>query len=137
MIRRPPRSTRTDTLFPYTTLFRSPRAQRVVHEEAGTRDAADEEYQPRHHARRENGVEEREAAVAQEVRRRLAHYVVAVHSASVMCALQAAAHRSFITVASAMLSQSTNRSVECSPGPLPSHPIPAHKSIAHTTPASL
>src|SRR3546814_16073531 len=28
MIRRPPRSTRTDTLFPYTTLFRSPRAVR-------------------------------------------------------------------------------------------------------------
>src|SRR3546814_7592842 len=28
MIRRPPRSTRTDTLFPYTTLFRSPRCQR-------------------------------------------------------------------------------------------------------------
>src|SRR3546814_17423207 len=30
MIRRPPRSTRTDTLFPYTTLFRSPleRAER-------------------------------------------------------------------------------------------------------------
>src|SRR3546814_14444496 len=26
MIRRPPRSTRTDTLFPYTTLFRSPLA---------------------------------------------------------------------------------------------------------------
>src|SRR3546814_2793078 len=25
MLRRPPRSTRTDTLFPYTTLFRSPR----------------------------------------------------------------------------------------------------------------
>src|SRR3546814_19541632 len=25
MIQRPPRSTRTDTLFPYTTLFRSPR----------------------------------------------------------------------------------------------------------------
>src|SRR3546814_2621014 len=30
MIRRPPRSTRTDTLFPYTTLFRSG-AQRVDH----------------------------------------------------------------------------------------------------------
>src|SRR3546814_14968574 len=30
MIRRPPRSTRTDTLFPYTTLFRSPgRARRA------------------------------------------------------------------------------------------------------------
>src|SRR3546814_5023364 len=28
MIRRPPRSTRTDTLFPYTTLFRSDRAVR-------------------------------------------------------------------------------------------------------------
>src|SRR3546814_12966863 len=30
MIRRPPRSTRTDTLFPYTTLFRS-RADLVTH----------------------------------------------------------------------------------------------------------
>src|SRR3546814_12123997 len=29
MIRRPPRSTRTDTLFPYTTLFRSPRAHKA------------------------------------------------------------------------------------------------------------
>src|SRR3546814_19027604 len=28
MLRRPPRSTRTDTLFPYTTLFRSGRALR-------------------------------------------------------------------------------------------------------------
>src|SRR3546814_18904858 len=28
MRRRPPRSTRTDTLFPYTTLFRSPPARR-------------------------------------------------------------------------------------------------------------
>src|SRR3546814_13184677 len=28
MIRRPPRSTRTDTLFPYTTLFRSDRRRR-------------------------------------------------------------------------------------------------------------
>src|SRR3546814_15497751 len=30
MILRPPRSTRTDTLFPYTTLFRSPCARRGV-----------------------------------------------------------------------------------------------------------
>src|SRR3546814_19175643 len=29
MIRRPPRSTRTDTLFPYTTLFRSVRLARA------------------------------------------------------------------------------------------------------------
>src|SRR3546814_2922050 len=35
MIRRPPRSTRTDTLFPYTTLFRSglePEAQATDHD---------------------------------------------------------------------------------------------------------
>src|SRR3546814_13267495 len=30
MIRRPPRSTRTDTLFPYTTLFRSPAPGRTA-----------------------------------------------------------------------------------------------------------
>src|SRR3546814_12616915 len=30
MIRRPPRSTRTDTLFPYTTLFRSPASPRSL-----------------------------------------------------------------------------------------------------------
>src|SRR3546814_17540487 len=30
MIRRPPRSTRTDTLFPYTTLFRSPGRRRAA-----------------------------------------------------------------------------------------------------------
>src|SRR3546814_5525448 len=29
MIRRPPRSTRTDTLFPYTTLFRSPPSRKA------------------------------------------------------------------------------------------------------------
>src|SRR3546814_2445849 len=34
MIRRPPRSTRTDTLFPYTTLFRS-----LAHVEIGRRGA--------------------------------------------------------------------------------------------------
>src|SRR3546814_9803688 len=35
MIRRPPRSTRTDTLFPYTTLFRSPAGlQQIVNAQA-------------------------------------------------------------------------------------------------------
>src|SRR3546814_11331705 len=38
MIRRPPRSTRTDTLFPYTTLFRSDRGM--------TRDRRDSETVP-------------------------------------------------------------------------------------------
>src|SRR3546814_6710502 len=37
MRRRPPRSTRTYTLFPYTTLFRSPR-ERQLSKGAGTRD---------------------------------------------------------------------------------------------------
>src|SRR3546814_9851909 len=35
MIRRPPRSTRTDTLFPYTTLFRSSRLDPVRHHRIG------------------------------------------------------------------------------------------------------
>src|SRR3546814_4100761 len=39
MIRRPPRSTRTDTLFPYTTLFRSHRrAAAVARHELQERD---------------------------------------------------------------------------------------------------
>src|SRR3546814_8283507 len=38
MIRRPPISTRTDTLFPYTTLFRSGRAGRSSHR-PGSRSA--------------------------------------------------------------------------------------------------
>src|SRR3546814_13177087 len=35
MIRRPPRFTRTDTLFPYTTLFRSPGERRLQAEGGG------------------------------------------------------------------------------------------------------
>src|SRR3546814_17874129 len=35
MIRRPPRSTRTDTLFPYTTLFRSVGAEVAIRIELG------------------------------------------------------------------------------------------------------
>src|SRR3546814_17368375 len=43
MIRRPPRSTRTDTLFPYTTLFRSP-GHRAFH--AAHRPGADRRSLP-------------------------------------------------------------------------------------------
>src|SRR3546814_7859838 len=39
MIRRPPRSTRTDTLFPYTTLFRSANARERGRRDAGARRA--------------------------------------------------------------------------------------------------
>src|SRR3546814_1430903 len=38
MIRRPPRSTRTDTLFPYTTLFRSPCGRRRSRDAQGGGD---------------------------------------------------------------------------------------------------
>src|SRR3546814_1156407 len=38
MIRRPPRSTRTDTLFPYTTLFRSPGTAPPPADRGGARD---------------------------------------------------------------------------------------------------
>src|SRR3546814_10474608 len=42
MIRRPPRSTRTDTLFPYTTLFRSERSRGVgTRPISGWREMAD------------------------------------------------------------------------------------------------
>src|SRR3546814_11375561 len=40
MIRRPPRSTRTDTLFPYTTLFRSHRASSPERSAAASSPAA-------------------------------------------------------------------------------------------------
>src|SRR3546814_7501951 len=50
MIRRPPRSTRTDTLFPYTTLFRS-RRRRRPHPDADRRTRGSEK-DPRLHPRR-------------------------------------------------------------------------------------
>src|SRR3546814_8804195 len=56
MIRRPPRSTRTDTLFPYTTLFRSAlaldrrRAEEEIHQHglAGADAAEDVERSEEH-----------------------------------------------------------------------------------------
>src|SRR3546814_18386454 len=54
MIRRPPRSTRTDTRFPYTTPFRSPepRARRA---DAQSRDPADGIEKGHDHRRRAAG----------------------------------------------------------------------------------
>src|SRR3546814_20823436 len=46
MIRRPPRSTRTDTLFPYTTLFRS----FIEEADVDAEDPRDLEQAPRRHA---------------------------------------------------------------------------------------
>src|SRR3546814_8752558 len=53
MIRRPPRSTRTDTLFPYTTLFRSCSAYRLA---AHYRRAAQGSEACRNHAHLERKV---------------------------------------------------------------------------------
>src|SRR3546814_6210249 len=50
MIRRPPRSTRTDTLFPYTPLFRSARGSSV----RGTCSNSRENYSSHIRARRSN-----------------------------------------------------------------------------------
>src|SRR3546814_8087250 len=41
MIRRPPRSTRTDTLFPYTTLFRADESSRRSDQQGQSHKAAD------------------------------------------------------------------------------------------------
>src|SRR3546814_17719685 len=67
MIRRPPRSTRTDTLFPYTTLFRSGRPLPVAfpvmiidhvqdHADAGRMQRVHRAAQFRHAAGREAGI---------------------------------------------------------------------------------
>src|SRR3546814_20390361 len=60
MIRRPPRSTRTDTLFPYTTLFRSSR-----HEGHNERDRhVPEDVRPQGHDRGEGIDDPADEAVA-------------------------------------------------------------------------
>src|SRR3546814_6933589 len=48
MIRRPPRSTRTDTLFPYTTLFRSRRRLTGEHRFVDRRTTVDHHAVDRH-----------------------------------------------------------------------------------------
>src|SRR3546814_6735566 len=61
MIRRPPRSTRTDTLFPYTTLFRSELPTHLLdHRTAGPADGlhAEGAEQVRQHAADEQRSEE-------------------------------------------------------------------------------
>src|SRR3546814_7401354 len=65
MIRRPPRSTRTDTLFPYTTLFRSPaapsfpcRANRSVSVLCGDRNRGCSVVLRKRHSRRNSRSEE-------------------------------------------------------------------------------
>src|SRR3546814_14404678 len=54
MIRRPPRSTRTDTLFPYTTLFRSHQRGAHIDVERPIAEAVDHEIRDEN-ARKRNG----------------------------------------------------------------------------------
>src|SRR3546814_4927686 len=49
MIRRPPRSTRTDTLFPYTTLFRSGKRRKAVQDERKDTDIENLADEPAEH----------------------------------------------------------------------------------------
>src|SRR3546814_6713844 len=46
MLRRPPRSTRTDTLFPYTTLFRSRSGGHAVRTGTGARHQVEPRHRP-------------------------------------------------------------------------------------------
>src|SRR3546814_19399811 len=61
MIRRPPRSTRTDTLFPYTTLFRSPyrKADAIDRPSAGIDECEDVAAGARHDLETRVGVARR------------------------------------------------------------------------------
>src|SRR3546814_14013534 len=86
MIRRPPRSTRTDTLFPYTTLFRSrdvlavePAGQNrsAIHEDRGYVEA----HHYHHHARQRLVA----AGQADEIGR--AHVGTPVTNAHLVCRL--------------------------------------------------
>src|SRR3546814_1451843 len=65
MIRRPPRSTRTDTLFPYTTLFRSPRL-RACRQSALPSDSARNEVVRRETRRRHRRPEYRDGSRSEE-----------------------------------------------------------------------
>src|SRR3546814_1498006 len=86
MIRRPPRSTRTDTLFPYTTRFRSGDADLYLRDDDRQRDGAvDRAFQrkakaPEHHRRdraeREAG-DRRECGDGERVEQGLDKLVVA------------------------------------------------------------
>src|SRR3546814_5248986 len=69
MIRRPPRSTRTDTLFPYTTLFRSARRHVLAFDgwQQGGELILSCRYAARHHRETVQGLLERVRHMAQQL----------------------------------------------------------------------
>src|SRR3546814_6049815 len=70
MIRRPPRSTRTDTLFPYTTLFRSGRGRSGRRGHLGQHRAAANPEAQRFAGRRRGDQDHGLAEVARQATRR-------------------------------------------------------------------
>src|SRR3546814_6324195 len=75
MLRRPPRSTRTDTLFPYTTLFRSLEAELVAQRAAAVVPGVGREHDAHlatRHGHVDLGTLEARAQAIGERRRRLA-----------------------------------------------------------------
>src|SRR3546814_14886281 len=78
MIRRPPRSTRTDTLFPYTTLFRSNRGRGSCGAGVPIGTASQGCGKPRHEVRRESrvGSVAAQAQVSEEDRLRAGWYAL-------------------------------------------------------------
>src|SRR3546814_5244013 len=78
MIRRPPRSTRTDTLFPYTTLFRSNRGRGSCGAGVPIGTASQGCGQHRHEVRRESrvGSVAAQAQVSEEDRLRAGWYAL-------------------------------------------------------------
>src|SRR3546814_20177397 len=93
MIRRPPRSTRTDTLFPYTTLFRSPETAggpflALIRCEAtadGRAQAVKACAMPIYHARRFVPVS---TSLDRDVLRALAHLQLALDAHGAECAIR-------------------------------------------------
>src|SRR3546814_8572500 len=73
MIRRPPRSTRTDTLFPYTTLFRSAPPRSRAANDRGSRTAPGNRAQDHTPAKRTAAVVKGRPAGSSALRRWLAH----------------------------------------------------------------
>src|SRR3546814_9671585 len=113
MIRRPPRSTRTDTLFPYTTLFRSGRTPAEDALRQGTaRDDARDRRRPRLHRagddRRSAGAEGNRSRADRRALTNSAMRSRAWRAPTVMCLI-----RSGSTLVGARLALD---SVRCDPG---------------------
>src|SRR3546814_15329803 len=80
MIRRPPRSTRTDTLYPYTTLFRSPggEAMASMAAEASAQPPSDPGLHEQPEAEQQQGSEQDPAE--QPLRQPAAHPAADLHA---------------------------------------------------------